>query len=43
MDAAEATHNPYPLAYALYACGYAFRDADPVGALEAVRRGLMIA
>ena len=31
------------LAYALYAYGYAFRDADPVRALEALRRGLGIA
>ena len=31
------------LSYALYAYGYAFRDADPVRALEALRRGLVIA
>jgi tetratricopeptide (TPR) repeat protein len=44
IDAAEATHNPYVVAYALYAYGgYAFRDADPVRALEALRRGLVIA
>jgi predicted ATPase len=44
IDAAEATHNPYALAYALYATyGFAFRDADPVRALEALRRGLVIA
>jgi predicted ATPase len=43
IDAAEATHNPYALAYALRAYGFAFRDADPVRALEAVRRGLVIA
>ena len=43
IEAAEATHNPYALAYALYVYGYAFRDADPVGALEALRRGLVIA
>ena len=43
IEAAEATHNPYALAYALYAYGYAFRDADPVRALEALRRGLVIA
>ena len=43
IDAAEATHNPYALAYALYTYGYAFRDADPAGALETLRRGLVIA
>ncbi len=43
IDAAEATRNPYVLAYALFAYGNAFRDADPVGALEALRRGLVIA
>ena len=43
IDAAEATHNPFVLAYALHGCGYAFRDADPVRALEALRRGLVIA
>ena len=43
IDAAEATHNPYELAYALYIYGYAFGDADPTGALEAARRGLVIA
>jgi len=43
IDAAEATHNPYALAYALNAYGSAYRDADPVRALEALRRGLVIA
>ena len=43
IDAAEATHNPCALSYALFAYGFAFRDADPVGALDAVRRGLVIA
>ena len=43
IDAAEATHNPYALAYALYTYGYAFRDADPAAALETLRRGLVIA
>ena len=43
VDAAEATHNPYVLSYALFTYGYAFRDADPVPALEALRRGLVIA
>jgi hypothetical protein len=31
------------LSYALWAYGFAFRDADPVRALEASRRGLVIA
>ena len=43
IDAAEATHSPYALANALYCYGCAFRDADPVRALEAFRRGLVIA
>jgi predicted ATPase/class 3 adenylate cyclase len=43
IEAAEATGNPSALASALAAYGLAFRDADPVGALDAVRRGLVIA
>ncbi len=43
IEAAEATGNPSWLAGALGACGVAFRDADPVGALNALRRGLVIA
>jgi predicted ATPase len=43
IDAAEATRNPYVLTYALLAYGFAFRDADPGRALEALRRGLVIA
>jgi tetratricopeptide (TPR) repeat protein len=43
IEAAEATHNPNALANALYGYGYAFGDADPVRALEALRRGLVIA
>ena len=43
IDAAEATRNPYAFSYALFACGFAFRDADPDRALEARRRGLAIA
>jgi predicted ATPase/class 3 adenylate cyclase len=43
IEAAEATHNPVALANALHSCGYAYRDADPVRALEALRRGLVIA
>ena len=43
IEAAEATHNPVALANALNAYGMAFGDADPVRALEALRRGLVIA
>ena len=43
IDAAEATHNPCVLSFALFAYGFAFRDADPVRALDALRRGLVIA
>jgi predicted ATPase len=42
IEAADATGNPYLLALALFAYGVAFRDADPVGALNALGRGLMI-
>jgi predicted ATPase len=43
IEAAEATGNPHLLAGALGAYGVASRDADPVGALNAVGRGLVIA
>ena len=43
IDAAEATRNPYVLAFALIADGLAFRDADRVRALGALRRGLSVA
>jgi predicted ATPase len=43
IEAAEATGNPLLLAWALGAYGVAFRDADPVRALDALRRGLVIA
>ncbi len=43
IEAAEATGNPHLLAWALAAYGSAFRDADPVGALNALGRGLVIA
>ena len=43
IEAAQATGNPMWLAWALFAYGAAFRDADPVGALNARRRGLVIA
>jgi hypothetical protein len=43
IEAAEATGNPSLLAWALGAYGLAFGDADPVGALNALGRGLVIA
>ena len=43
IEAAEATGNPSLLARALTAHGLAFRDADPVGALNALGRDLVIA
>ena len=43
IEAAEATGNPLLLALALGAYGGAFHDADPVGALNALGRGLVIA
>ena len=43
IEAAEATGNPLSLSVALGAYGLAFRDADPVGALNALGRGLVIA
>ena len=42
IEAAEATGNPLFLTLALTAYGIAFRDADPVGALNALGRGLVI-
>ena len=43
VDAAEATRNSHAISYALLAYGFAFRDSDPDRALEAQRRGLVIA
>jgi predicted ATPase/class 3 adenylate cyclase len=43
IEAAEATGNPFLRAWALGAYGVAFRDADPVGALNTLGRGLVIA
>ena len=43
IPAAEASDNPYVLSFALWVYGYAFRAADPVGALDALRRGMVIA
>jgi predicted ATPase/class 3 adenylate cyclase len=43
IDAAEAANNPYVLAFALHAYGWAVHDADPAGSLTALRRALAIA
>jgi predicted ATPase/class 3 adenylate cyclase len=43
IEAAEATGNPLFLSWALFAYGLAFRDADPVRALNALGGGLVIA
>jgi predicted ATPase/class 3 adenylate cyclase len=43
IDAAEATCNPSVLSYTLFACGYVFRSADFGRALEALRRGVLVA
>jgi hypothetical protein len=43
VDAADATGNPYVLSFALLACGLTFGESDPGRALDACRRGLVIA
>jgi hypothetical protein len=43
IEAAEATHNPWALSFALLGVGIALAHADPVSALEASRRGLQVA
>ena len=43
IEAAEATGNPFLLSFALHAYGIAFGDADPLRALDALDRGLVIA
>ena len=43
LSAAEATSNPYAVSGALLAVGFAFRDVEPEKALDAMRRGLVIA
>ena len=43
IEAAEATGNPHVLAFTLLAYGMAHCDADPLGARDAMRRGLAIA
>jgi predicted ATPase len=43
VEAAEQRPNAYILAYALLAYAMAWRDADPIAAMTALRRGLEIA
>jgi predicted ATPase len=43
LNAVDATDNPGAQAFALLAYGYAWRDASPTAAYEALRRGLTIA
>ena len=43
IEDAEVTRNPWIISYALLAYGFACRDADPDRALDALRRGLVIA
>jgi predicted ATPase len=43
VEAAEATRNPFMLSFALFADGVAFGETDPGRALDAYRRGLLIA
>jgi hypothetical protein len=43
LDAAEATRNPYLFSTALMAFGFAWRNADPDLAVDAMQRGLAIA
>jgi predicted ATPase/class 3 adenylate cyclase len=41
--AADATHSPQVVCWALFAYGWAYRSADPAGAYDAHRRGLTVA
>ena len=43
IEAAEASRNPCMLSFALCAFSFAYREADPVRALDACRSGLVIA
>jgi predicted ATPase len=43
IAAAEASGNPWELSYALLAYGFAFLEANPPAALDALRRGWVIA
>jgi hypothetical protein len=43
LTAIDAVENPHMVAFALAACGFAPRDADPAAAYDAVRQGMRIA
>jgi predicted ATPase len=43
VETAEASQNPYALTFAIHAYGFTFADAEPLRALQVLRRGLMIA
>jgi tetratricopeptide (TPR) repeat protein len=43
VDAPKVTRNPWTHSFALFCYGYAFSEADPIRALDALRRGLAIA
>jgi predicted ATPase len=43
IDTAEAARNPWAHSLALFSCGFAFSATDSVRALDAMRRGLVIA
>jgi hypothetical protein len=43
IDTAEATRNPWAHSLALFGCGFALSATDSVRALDAMRRGLVIA
>jgi predicted ATPase/class 3 adenylate cyclase len=43
IDAAESSENPWEISYASLAYGMAFLEANPSGALDALRRGWVIA
>jgi predicted ATPase/class 3 adenylate cyclase len=43
IETAEASRNPYAVTFALFAYGLAYRRADPLKSLDALRRGLAMA
>ncbi|MDT5337004.1 MAG: hypothetical protein QOD90_2509 [Mycobacterium sp.] len=43
IEAAEASRNPFAITFAMLVFGLAFRGADPVRSLDALRRGLAVA
>jgi predicted ATPase len=43
VETAEASQNPFALSFALQSFGYTFGEAEPLRALEGLRRGLAVA